>query len=189
MAIVYCIALCACGEKATTSQRNGRLEATVTAESCCSGTVTTRAPTTQEQATIDRSADSLDQIEKVYPRSKAPFGETGFRVVSISESGIFELANGDRVYMDGVLCSAAGLGYIRKLVEGEGTVVIASRRSAGVPTPSELWSAETVKGLESPMYSALAETGLTSGWCVPASSSTNPQTKRYQALSKLPRPQ
>src|SRR5471032_2891333 len=60
--IVCYVALCACGAKSGTSLRNGRLEATAVGETCCLGGTTTRAPTAQEQADIDRSADSLEQV-------------------------------------------------------------------------------------------------------------------------------
>jgi len=160
----------------------------VATESCCSGKITVRAPTAEEQASAQQSADNMEDIAKLYPPSKPPFRAAGSRVLRISNNGVFELANGDRVYMDGVSCPAAGLEYIRKLVLDEDTIVIVSRRSPGTPSPAELWSATDLKGLDSPAYSVIAETALTSGWCNAVSSATNPQNKRYEALVRLRKP-
>src|SRR5262249_23894582 len=133
---------------------------------------------------VQTVSDLIEQVNKRFPAPMAPRGVTGSGVVRLSDEGVFTLADGDRVYMDGVSCFAEGLEALRRVVLDKDVVVVVSRRSSGPPAAADLGSAKTMSGFIEPAYSAIAETAITSGWCRPVSSPTNPHNQRYAALAE-----
>ena len=179
-ALVASAGLVACGSEHSPDKR---IEASATATTSPSGEIVVRKPTSDEMAGVKRISDLNEQVNRLFPAPKPPVGVSGSNLVRLSDDGVFTLANGDRVSMDGVSCSPEGLDVLRRLLIEDGTVVVVSRRSSGSPAPAELWSARNM-GLSEPSYSAIAETAITNGWCAPKSSPTNPLNQRYQALAQ-----
>lgn len=180
-ALAVCVALIAC---APSQNQSKRVEAAYTGTVSASGEISTHKSTPSELAELKETTDVADQVNRLFPPPGAPRGVKGSSLVNVSEDGVLQLANGDRVYMDGLSCSTEGLDNIRKLLADKDTVVVVARRSPGTPSPAELWSATQWEGLKEPAYSPFPEAAISSGWCDPVTSSTNPYSRRYQALAE-----
>ncbi len=160
-----------------------RIEASATAESC-GGTVSTREATSEESTSVRALMALGEDINRRFPPSPTPFNAPSWKVVRATDTGVLELSDGRHVVMDGVSCTAEGIGYLRRLVIDDDTTLAVSPHSSGSPVEAELWSVTTFEDDETKSYSAVAETALTSGWCVPKASATNPHNGRYEALAR-----
>jgi hypothetical protein len=170
-------ALAGCGNGEPT-----RLEASATADSCGS----TRDATSEEEARVHELMALGESIDKRYPPSPIPFKAPSWKVARIADNGVIELVDGRRIVMDGVSCTAEGIGYLRRVIIDEDTTLAISPHSPGNPIEAEVWTVTTLKleDRETQSYSAIAETALKSGWCVPKVSETNPHNNRYEALAR-----
>jgi hypothetical protein len=182
-ALVVCVAVVACGPPHDQS-KTLKVEASYTGTVSPSGETSVHKSTPAVLAELKETTDVADEVNKLFPPPQPPRGMKGSSLANISDDGVFHLADGDTVYMDGLSCTNEGLDNLRKVLIDKDTTVVIAHRSPGTPAPAELWSATQWQGFKEPAYSPFPETAISSGWCNPVASPTNPYAKRYQALAE-----
>jgi hypothetical protein len=125
-----------------------------------------------------------EDIDKRHPPSPIPFDAPTTKVGSVTDAGVIHLTDGRQVVMDGVSCSAQAAEYLRRMLIDARTTVAVNPHSTGTPIAAEVWAVSTFEDMDGKSYSAIAETALTSGWCAPQLTNTNPHNDRYEALMK-----
>ena len=162
-----------------------------TGEVTSSGDVVHRKPTEQEKKSVDESFRALQTIDEHYPRPAEPdLNSKLYRVVKVGTELTLQLDTGPSVRIDGLQCSSQGIDYIsRVLTDGDSRIAYRpfDSGSRAAPIPSEVWLVDVAASPNGPITndSLIAETALTSGWCVPLSSPTSPHYERYRALAAL----
>ena len=181
--------LCGCALVSCGKQQSVTLTAGAVAEASPGGRVTTRTPTSQEIADLQRNIAQREAIDAHYPGSSAPLGVHSERVIGVSVPGILKLQGGRTVRLDGITCNETAVAYLRRVLQDKNVtvVVLPSDNRRTNPAPAEVWSVDKSLQLQhvtsGPSYSNINETAIASDWCEAHATATNKHNARYAALA------
>jgi hypothetical protein len=134
---------------------------------------------------IKLAAASRAAIDAKFPSPEIAIdGATLYRVAKVEGDGRLVLDKGLILKLDGIGCSTDGIGYISRLLTNPTARIAfsASSKDLTQPIPADVWLVDISSlqsGQTTPSYSMLAETALTSGWCVPERSTTSTTSTKY----------
>ncbi len=161
----------------------------------CSCTVASRQLTSSEISDLNNFDKNLKEIDRKYPGPQMPKDAPLYKVLSVDNSGAIVLEDGQKLQMEGLVCSSQGVLYLQRFLTGESDRIayVPSHSDDQNPTRAYIWHVtltlmndpELKKYGAGPVCSPLNETALTSGWCFPKRSSSNAYNDRYEALSKI----
>ncbi len=194
--LLFLLIICSfIGMEIACSHNRTEFYATVVTEGNCDGVVTIRKPTSSEIGDLHNFDTNLKEIDRKYPAPQIPKNTTLYKVTSVDETGTIILEDGQKLQMEGLVCSSQGVIYLQRFLTGESDRIsyVASYSDGQNPTRAYMWHVtltlindpELKKYVTGPAYSPLNEAALMSGWCSPKISSSNAYNDRYEALSKI----
>jgi hypothetical protein len=134
----------------------------------------------------------MREIDRRFPVPSIPEQDPAlFRVLGIDDSGKLSLDDGRNVVLDGIECSQSGIGYLRRMLTFDGVSIafIDEPKLNVQPIAANIWLIERLEIVGQPKltYMRIAETALSSGWCLPRPTSTSKYDARYAAIAELVR--
>lgn len=169
-------------------RQSAQVSATAVAAASASGKTVVREASAEESRAAHELSDAIARIDDTHPRPKPPDPQASLaRVASVSREGQITLENGTRLKIDGVSCSPEGVGHISRMLTFDKVFVTfrPTRAAGGDGIPAEVWVVDKSSAVFPPAYSLIAETALTSGWCVPDGSAAPATNARFEAISAL----
>jgi len=172
------------------------ISASVTATKSKKGEIITRTATKTELNSLSDFKNNIERINKKYPRPELPIKLKTFKVISISNNGIFHLENGDKVKMSGIICNAQGIRYVKKFYSNKYERLSFSSPQAansGEYVSAYIWSVDTsfmhapdAKDIiTGPSYSGMNDTVILNNWCEIDFKDKSEYHKRYVALEAI----
>ena len=78
------------------------------------GEIIVRDATKDEISSLDNFRRKIEKIDKQYPPPALPINHDTYKVLSISNDGVFNLDGGIKVKMSGIVCDQKGVVFIKK---------------------------------------------------------------------------
>jgi hypothetical protein len=189
------LAVIACSDN---NAEKTKYSASATAIMKSDGAIETRDASKKEIARLEQSLERHNEIDKEYP-GPMQYDEIRklhlYEVQAVNMQGVISLKDGPDIILEGVKCEFKIQNYLAKLLSSEDDRIafIPSNGKDMTPIPSYIWHAdislmkdpELKDFIKGPSYSALNETVLTSGWCVPEKTKTRKYYERYKALEEF----
>src|SRR5262249_50292008 len=121
--------------------------ASATAEASDDGSISVRSSTPQEVARLQNDISKREAVDARYPGMAAPRDAASQRVTNIVVSGVLTLDDGRMVRLDGVRCDSQVVGYLRRLLMGDGdsVVIVPGADGTGGVIPANEWSVKMIE--------------------------------------------
>jgi hypothetical protein len=172
------------------------ISASATATKNKSGEIITRDATKAELNSLDDFKKNIERINKKYPRPELPIKEQTYEVISISDNGLFNLENGKKVKMSGIICDAQGIFFVKKFYSNKNELLAFSSPEAANSdeyVAAYIWSIdssfmhdpETKDIFTGPSYSGMNDTVILNNWCEIDFKNQSKYHNRYIALSEI----
>ena len=178
--LVICVLFVGCSER-----EDHQISATAAATALPDGSVQVRDATARERASLEKTVEKREEIDKRFPGSPVPRGAPSEHVIEVSVPGVLKLRDGRSVQLDGISCNEKAAGYLRRLLQEDSVSVVvlpSGEATTQQPIRAEVWSVENLT--VGPSYSNVVETAITSGWCELAPTLTSERRDRYIALAQ-----
>lgn len=172
------------------------ISASATASKNKNGEIITRDATKAELNSLDDFQKNIGRINKKYPRPELPIKEQAYKVISISDNGLFNLENGKKVKMSGIICDAQGINFVKKFYRNKYELLAFSSpktENSDEYVAAYIWSVDSsfmhdpeTKGIfTGPSYSGMNDTVILNNWCEIDFKNQSKYHNRYIALEKI----
>jgi hypothetical protein len=174
------------------------ISASATSTTNKDGEIVVREATKKEISSLDNFQSKIKNINNEYPPPALPTNRQTYKVLSISNDGVFSLDGGIKVKMSGIVCNQQGVAFIKKFFseKDEKLSFLATETSGdGDYTPAFIWQVDTslmndpkMKGIiTGPSFSNMNDNVILNNWCEIDFENQSKYHQRYIALEKISR--
>ena len=162
------------------------------------GEIIVRDATKNEISSLDNFRRKIEKIDRQYPPPTLPLNHETYKVLSISNDGVFNLNGGIKVKMSGIVCNQQGVVYIKKFFseKDEKLAFLPMETSGdGDYTSAYVWQVDTslmndpeMKGIiTGPSFSRMNDNVILNNWCELDFENQSKYHHRYISLEKISR--